>query len=1237
MSSKKWRFAVDRGGTFTDVVALAPDGGYHTLKLLSSSPEYKDPSIEGVRRVLGLPAGALLPAGEIEAIRLGTTVATNALLERKGGPSALVITRGFGDLLEIGSQARPDIFSLDIEKPEPLYSEVIEVTERIGPDGEVVEAFDRERLTAELSALKGKGIESVAVVLMHSWKNPAHELLSEILLKEAGFPDIHLSHRCVNLIKMVTRGRSTMVDAYLSTVLGSYVENIRSEACGIPIEFIESSGGLSDPDGFHGKNAILSGPAGGVIAVGSITEEARLKGSVGFDMGGTSTDVSRYDGGPGGGMEKVYEGVVAGLELQLDALSIVTVASGGGSILTFDGERMKVGPESAGARPGPAAYGIGGPLTITDANLLTGRLVPEFFPLTFGPDGDKGLYSGDAARLLDSITGEINTSLGTKFTAPDAALGFIDIANEKMALAIREVSVSKGYDVRDYALLTFGGAGGQHACAIASLLGMGVVISHPLGGVMSAYGIGLSKPSETLSRTVLTAYDGDDAHRKLTGLFDEMEASVRAEAPPGLDIKREADIRPRGSDSFITVPFTECRATLSSFKESYRLLYGFYPEGAALEVVNLRLTAVEDKSFFASYVSNDQEENSREPEGIRKIYYAGGEQSAPVYLRANLPTGFEVDGPALIIDPYSTLVVDPGFRAYKGAPPGEEDKNGSGVIYLKSLKGKFFPERGVSHREGQVKIERDSAPDPALLEVMANLFSSIATEMGHTLANTAFSVNIKERLDFSCAVFDSSGALVANAPHIPVHLGSMSDTVAAVREEHADDMRPGDVYLTNNPYRGGSHLPDITVVRPVFSKDGELIFFTAARGHHADIGGVTPGSMPPEATHIDEEGVLIDSLLILRDGKLLAGDITSVLTNHRFPARNLSERILDIKAQVAACERGAEYLSSIVERYGLSVVTAYMGHIQANAESAVKRALAGFLAGKGSFESTFEDFLDDGTPIKVRIAIDGGPSAPESLTASVDFTGTGPEHKKDSLNAPLSVVRSAVLYVLRAIISEDIPLNSGCMRTVNIVMPKGTVLSPSYPAPVSSGNVETSQRVVDALLGALGVAAASQGTMNNLLFEVDGEAPYYETIGGGAGATGTSPGASGVQVHMTNTRITDPEILEVRHPGVRLKRFSIRRGSGGAGGEGGNKGGDGLVRELQFLKPAKVTLVSERRVTAPYGLNGGVEGERGEDTLKRASSGGEVIKVPNRSFLELQKGDILTIKTPGGGGFGNKR
>ncbi len=1235
MSLKKWRFAVDRGGTFTDVVALAPDGGFRTLKLLSSSPAYKDPSIEGIRRVLGLSAGAPLPADRIESIRLGTTVATNALLERKGGKSALVITRGFGDLLEIGSQARPDIFSLDIVKPTPLYSDVVEVSERLSSEGEVVEAFDQKRFLRELDDLKGRGIESVAVVFMHSWKNPAHELLAEELLKEVGFTDIHLSHRCVNLIKIVTRGRSTMVDAYLSTVLGSYVESIRSEAVGIPIEFIESSGGLVTPEGFHGKNAILSGPAGGVIAVGSITEEAELKGAVGFDMGGTSTDVSRYDGGGGGGFERVYDGVVAGLELQLDALSIVTVASGGGSILTFDGERMRVGPESAGARPGPAAYGIGGPLTITDANLLTGRLDPEFFPRSFGTDGDKALSLAQSARLFDATAGEINESTGSELSALEAALGFIGIANEKMALAIREVSVSKGYDVRDYALLTFGGAGGQHACAIALLLGMELVISHPLGGVMSAYGIGLSKPSEAKSRTVLTPYGSREAHRELTVKLSEMEASFRCGTQPNHQIKREADIRPKGSDSFITVPFTEYRATLTAFKDAYKKLYGFYPEGAALEVVNLRLTAVEDKSFFPSYVSDAPGETSAEPAGERRIYYRGGSLVAPLYLRANLPSDFKVDGPALIVDPYSTLVVDPGFRATMGEPEGVGRGIGaSGKIYLK----KIASIEGVRRPEETEKGGRDLSPDPALLEVMSNLFSSIATEMGHTLANTAFSVNIKERLDFSCAVLDSSGALVANAPHIPVHLGSISDTVAAVREDNAVDMQPGDVYLTNNPYRGGSHLPDLTVVKPVFSEGGELIFFTAARGHHADIGGVTPGSMPPDATHIDEEGVLIDSLLILRDGELLTGEITSVLTNHRFPARNLNERILDIKAQVAACERGCEYLLGVVERYGLSVVTAYMGHIQANAESAVKRALAGLLDDKGGFQSGFEDFLDDGTPIKVSIKIDGGPSPPETLKAIVDFTGTGPEHKEDSLNAPLSVLRSAVLYVLRAIISDEIPLNSGCMRAVNIIIPEGTVLSPSYPAPVSSGNVETSQRVVDALLGALGVAAASQGTMNNLLFEVEGEAPYYETIGGGSGATRTTPGASGVQVHMTNTRITDPEILEVRHPGVRLNRFSIRSGSGGAGGEEkrGRSGGDGLVRELKFLKPAKVTLVSERRAKAPYGLFGGMDGRRGEDTLTRAA-GGEVIKIPNRSFLELQKDDILTIKTPGGGGFGDKR
>jgi 5-oxoprolinase (ATP-hydrolysing) len=1204
----KWRFAVDQGGTFTDVIGLDPFGNYHALKLLSHSPHYQDASLEGIRRLLGLSSDEPLPKNRIDAIRFGTTAATNALLERKGGRVALFVTKGFKDLLEIGYQNRPGIFQLCIRKPLPLYAMVVEVDERTDCHGEIIRDFNKDIFSRSVRDVDRTRIDSVAVVLMHSWKNPAHELLCERILRQQGFSDIVLSHKTINLIKIVSRGHSTLIDAYLSTALFSFADGIKKEAKDIPISFMQSNGSLSPPDSFTGTKALFSGPAGGVKAVADIAEETGLKGAIGFDMGGTSTDVSRFDGE----LEKVYEKYIEGLPVLTEMLGINTVAAGGGSILKFDGRKMMVGPESAGSNPGPACYGFDGPLTVTDANLFTGRLLPDYFPKNFGPERNSPLYMRIVKEKICTLAGEINSTLGTAFTSHEIASGFLRIANEKMAIAIREISLSKGFDVREYALVCFGGAGGQHACAIASLLDINTIIIHPLGSVMSAYGIGLAKSSLKTARTILKPYTRD-ADNYLMAIYREMEKKITAKKilpENAYTIIKEIDLRPKGTETFLTMSYGNFDETVTIFRERYRKLFGFDAADAGLEVVNLRVEIIETTDFFCPYY-----ENKRKPDGNlisvsqQELFYEGNMLQVPVYLRESIPSDIIIKGAACIVDNNSTVIIDPAFQA-------SIDK--AGIITMKRIS--TYHLLSNRHRIG---------PDPVLLEVFNNLFMSIASEMGFVLQNTSHSVNIKERLDFSCAIFDARGKLVANAPHIPVHLGAMADTVQAILQDKRDTMLPGDAYLCNNPYRGGSHLPDMTVVCPVFSDQGKIIFFTASRGHHADVGGKTPGSMPPFASHIDEEGVLIDDFLLVRNNIFMEDDLREVLTAAKYPARNPGECISDVKAQIASCRKGMKELLQMVVKYGLSTVTDYMHFIQENAEYSVKKALQKFLKNGGAFHSVFEDHLDDGTPLRVAVSINGGTNPPETLRAVIDFTGTGGQHLADNLNAPFSVTRSAVMYVLRTLIHEDIPLNSGCLAPIDILIPEGTLLNPAYPAPVASGNVETSQRIVDVLLGAFGIAAASQGTMNNLLFEVEGETPYYETIAGGAGAVDGCPGASGVQVHMTNTRITDPEILEFRHNGILLEQFTLRQNSGGAGKF---SGGNGVVREIKFLKPATVSILSERRVFAPYGIQGGEPGEKGLNIYKKAD--GNITALTHREVLEVEKDDAIIIQTPGGGGFG---
>lgn len=1207
--ASKWKFAVDKGGTFTDIVGLNPEGFYHIIKLLSSSSSYKDASIEGIRRILRLEADEPLPGDRIERVRFGTTVATNALLERKGCKTALLITEGFSDLLEIGYQNRPDIFSLCIKKLSPLYSVVIEVNERIDCRGRIVKDFDSHNFLKDIEKLLNSGVNAIAVVFMHSWINPDHEILCEEILRRRGFSNILLSHRTVNLIKIVSRGQSTLVDAYLSAVIEQYLNTIKGASGNIPLEFMQSSGTLSPAGSFKGRNAVLSGPAGGLLAAASIAKEKAFKGVIGFDMGGTSTDVSRYDGE----FERIFEQDIGGVQFQTEVLNIITVAAGGGSILNFDGRKMTAGPESAGSNPGPACYGFGGPLTITDANLLTGRLIPEYFPRTFGEDGRSSIDAGIVKEKFLSLSCEINSALGTGFTPQDVAIGFLRVSNEKMAMAIKEISVSRGFDVRDYALVCFGGAGGQHACSIASLLDIETIIIHPLSSVMSAYGIGLSKPAIKSERTILRPLKKESLE-ELSDLFMDMEKQLltkrQGEDKP-FNVKREIDLRPGGAETFLTMQYGGFSKMVGKFREKYRKLFGFIPPHTDLEVVNVRVEVRESADLLIPYTEERKPVNKiSEPILYQELHCSEYRIKAPVYLRDSLSQFMKIKGPALIIDDNFTVVVEPGFEA-------ETDRDG--IITIKS-RGKM----------GKVVSGCSGRPDPVLLEIFNNLFMGIATEMGLSLKNTAHSVNMKERLDFSCAVFDYNGNLVANAPHIPVHLGSMADAVKTVLNDNRDTMRPGDVYLTNNPYKGGSHLSDMTVVCPVFSDRGETAFFTAARGHHSDVGGTTPGSMPPSAGHIIEEGVLIDNFLLVRDHIFREEALRRILSTHKYPVRNIPERMSDFRAQITACHKGVVELRRIIGKYGPDLVMEYMRHIQENAEYSVKKALNLFLKDGNQFYSTFEDHMDDGTPIKVKIYIEGGDNPPGTLKAIIDFTGTGAQHLHDNLNAPHSVTRSAILYVLRALINKDIPLNSGCLIPVDIIIPPGTILSPFYPAPVASGNVETSQRVVDVLLGAFGIASASQGTMNNLLFEVEGDLPYYETIAGGAGAIEECHGASGVQVHMTNTRITDPEILEFRHPGVRLERFSLRRGSGG---RGRFCGGDGVIREIKFLKPAAVSIISERRMYPPYGINGGQAGSKGKNIYKTGD--GKTVELKHREALKVNGNDSLIIKTPGGGGYGS--
>ncbi len=1156
--------------------------------MLSEAPgRYADAAAEGVRGILeanGADEAACL-------VRMGTTVATNALLERKGEPTLLVTTRGLGDVLRIGWQSRPDIFARHIVLPEPLHAEVLEVDERVGADGEVIRPLNEDAARAGLLAAHKRGLRSVAIVLAHGWKHSAHEAGLAQIAREIGFDQVSVSHEVAPLIKMVARGDTTCVDAYLSPVLRRYVDQAAREMGGAArLLFMQSNGGLIDTSRFRGKDAILSGPAGGIVGMAATAEAAGFGRVIGFDMGGTSTDVSHY----AGRFERTSERVVAGVRLTAPMLDIHTVAAGGGSICRFDGSRLRVGPESAGASPGPACYGRGGPLTVTDCNLVLGRIRAEAFPRVFGPDGDQPLDEAATRRAFDRLAAETGQSVEA------LAEGFLDIAVEHMSRAIRQISIQRGHDLTGYALACFGGAGGQHACRVADALGLDTVLIHPLAGVLSAYGMGLAD-LRAIRRTSVEQPLGDAALDEIAdGLEAEARAEIKGQGVPvsAVEAERTVLVKYAGSDSALPVPLASLEAMATAFAEAHQRRFGFVSDAAlvadsvSVEVVGRVRTDAEPDRVQANPYPADP---------VAQVAATFGEtRSAPFFDRAALAPGAWLDGPAIIGESTATTVVEPGWRAR--------------VDGLRNLVIERIAPRAERRAEG-------TEVDPIRLELFNSRFMAVAERMGLALQATARSVNIKERLDFSCALFDPAGGLIANAPHIPVHLGSMGESIRAViasRGERRDGrgMKPGDAYVLNAPYNGGTHLPDITVIQPVFLEgESQPAFYVAARGHHADVGGITPGSMPPGSRTVDEEGVLIDDALLVDAGRFLETETRALLGSGRWPARNIDQNIADLKAQVAACVQGAEELKSLVDGFGREVVEAYMGHVQDNAEAAVRRAIGALSDG------SFELEMDDGAVIRVAVTVDH-----QARSAVVDFTGTS-EQLPTNFNAPASIARAAVLYVFRTLVEDAIPLNEGCLKPITLTLPEGSMLNPRHPAAVVAGNVETSQAIVDSLYGALGVLAGSQGTMNNFTFG-DAARQYYETIAGGAGAGDGFDGASAVQTHMTNSRLTDVEVLETRFP-VRVEEFAIRRGSGGAGRW---RGGDGVVRRIRFLEPMTGAILSNRRRTAPFGLEGGAPGRSGVNRVERAD--GRTEQLPATAQAEMEYGDVFVIETPGGGGYG---
>jgi 5-oxoprolinase (ATP-hydrolysing) len=1225
MSDGRWQFWIDLGGTFTDVVARRPDGTLVTHKLLSENPaRYRDAAVAGIRRLLDLGAGEPVPADGIDAVRMGTTVATNALLERKGERTALVITGGFGDALRIAYQNRPRIFDRHILLPELLYERVIEVDERITAEGEILRAPDLDRLATELRHVYDDGIRSLAVVCLHSHLHPAHEDAIGKLAERIGFPQVSLSSEVSPLMKLVPRGDTTVVDAYLSPVLRRYVQQVAGELSGVRLMFMQSNGGLTEAGHFRGKDAILSGPAGGIVGMVRMSELAGFDKVIGFDMGGTSTDVSHY----AGEYERVFDTQVAGVRLRAPMLDIHTVAAGGGSILHFDGSRYRVGPDSAGADPGPACYRGGGPLTVTDANVMLGRIQPEHFPNVFGPDGDQPLD----AEVVRQRFADLAADIADGRSPEQVAEGFLQIAVANMANAAKKISVQKGHDVTEYVLTTFGGAGGQHACAVADSLGIRTVLVPPMAGVLSALGIGLADTTAMREQSVEAQLD-EDAMDRLYAVAEELESSARAElsdedVPESrVRVTRRAHLKYDGTDTAVPVALAGVQPMVAEFEAAYRRTYSFLMDRPlVVEAVSVEATGRTEQPDLA-HVGDAAGAGQAAADTVR-VYTGGAWREAPLFERERLRPGDEVVGPAIVAEANATTVVEDAWRTRL------------------SQHGHLVVER-MRARAGAGAVGTEA--DPVLLEIFNNLFMSIAEQMGARLESTAQSVNIKERLDFSCALFDPDGNLIANAPHMPVHLGSMGTSIKEVIRRNAGRMKPGDVYAVNDPYHGGTHLPDVTVVTPVWADPsrrdhgifarfplrkstqrdsvengrkshdhgGEVgvLFYVASRGHHAEIGGLTPGSMPAFSKNVHEEGVLFDNWLLVEHGRFREAETGRVLTEAPYPSRNPQTNLADLRAQIAANEKGADEVRRMIEHFGLDVVQAYMRHVQDNAEEAVRRVIDALDDGAYRYE------MDSGAVIAVRITVDRA-----QRSATIDFNGTSPQ-LATNFNAPKSVATAAVLYVFRTLVADDIPLNDGCLRPLHLVVPEGSMLAPAYPAAVVAGNVETSQAVTGALYAALGVQAEGSGTMNNVTFGNERH-QYYETVGSGSGAGDGFDGASVVQTHMTNSRLTDPEVLEWRFP-VLVESFAIRPGSGG---DGRWRGGNGAVRRLRFREPMTVGTLSGHRRIPPYGLRGGMPGGLGRNRVERGDGSG--YEMAGSDSVEVQPGDVLVIETPGGGGYG---
>ncbi|NER32936.1 MAG: 5-oxoprolinase [Oscillatoria sp. SIO1A7] len=1278
--SKKWQFFIDRGGTFTDVVAIAPDGRAIIHKLLSENPDrYSDAAVQGIRDILGIPAEEPIPSEQIETVKMGTTVATNALLERKGDSLVLAITQGFRDALRIGYQNRPDIFARQIVLPEMLYERTIEVEQRYNARGEEVIPFGEEqkkRLIAALQESYAAGVRSCAIVLMHSYRKGDREKEIAQIAREIGFSQVSVSHELSPLMKLVRRGDTAVVDAYLSPILRRYVSQVASQLGNVSLLFMQSNGGLADAQQFQGKDSILSGPAGGIVGAVQASRAAGFEKIITFDMGGTSTDVAHYDGE----YERQLETEIAGARLQTPMMAIHTVAAGGSSLVEFDGARYRVGPESAGANPGPACYRRGGPLAVTDCNLILGKIQPRFFPKVFGANGDLPLDAEIARQKFGELAAEIERCTGDKLAPEEVAAGFVAIAVDNMANAIKKISLQRGYDVSEYTLCCFGGAGGQHACLIADALGIKQIFIHPYAGVLSAYGIGLADVRTIRQRTV-EAELSDSLIPSLQELLAELEIEAKKELTPTgrEEVERKVQLKYRGTDSTMMVKFAErAGAMKAEFEAERRQRYGFVQTEKALIVEAVSVEVIQKMDVPEEALAVRRSAESPAPVATVKMYAGDRWQDTPVFQRSDLQPGDCIQGAALIVEATGTNVIEPGWQAELS------DRN---CLILSAIAAK-----NNNNSQNALSLgwqNNAQKADPVMLEIFNNLFRFIAEEMGITLQNTASSVNIKERLDFSCAIFDGQGQLVANAPHMPVHLGSMSESVGALIAARGDRLQPGDLYISNNPYNGGTHLPDVTAIAPVFSEsDNRLnssspLFYVASRGHHADIGGITPGSMPPNSKTVEEEGVLLDNFQLVgrltpigvspasqaagaatqtkpgglpyykSETPLEDSDVSSrltpkgaatqtkpgglpyykgetpledsatfrekelleLLTGGSYPSRNTAQNIADLQAQIAANEKGARSLRQMVEQYGLETVRAYMGHVQDNAEESVRRAIDVLKDGRSAMR------LDNGSVIKVAIAIDRA-----TRSAKIDFSGTSAQ-LANNFNAPAAVCKAAVLYVFRTLVDDNIPLNGGCLKPLQIIIPEGSMLQPRYPAAVVAGNVETSQAIVDALYEALGVMAGSQGTMNNFTFGSD-RYQYYETISGGSGAGADFDGTDVVQTHMTNSRLTDPEVLEWRFP-VLLESFSIRANSGGGGRY---RGGNGAIRRIRFLEEMTAAILSNRRLVAPSGLNGGGDGALGRNYVERCN--GTVEDLGSTATVRMHPGDILAIETPGGGGFG---